>query len=147
MDIERIGSETALDLEIVRRLSSKKYNSPRWVYNNVEAGTQAYKAGAEKALNAYCKAMMTSSSSSSSSRVGGKRYAVRDGKLKKKKVNVKEFLEKRFLHKCRTDKVCLFGKEENNKTKFELMVLLSKKGYERMKQKAVHNDDEMQQGK
>ena len=115
----------------------------------MEAGTQAYKAGAEKALNAYCKAMMTSSSSS---RVmsGGKRYynAVRDdGKLKKKKVNVKEFLEKRFLHKCRTDKVCLFGKEENNKTKFELMVLLSKKGYERMKQKAVHNDDEMRQGK
>ena len=119
-------------MEIVKRLSSKKFSGPRWVYNNVDAGVEAYKAGAEKALNAYCKAMI----SSSSSRGGKGRGAAGSGggkKLKKKKVNVKDFLEKKFLQKCRTDKICFFGKDEKNKTKFDLMVECSKKIYERKK--------------
>ena len=100
----------------------------------MDAGTQAYKAGAEKALNAYCKAMISSSSSSSSSSRGGRGAAGScGGKLKKKKVNVKDFLEKKFLQKCRRDKICFFGKDKKNKTKFDLMVECSKKIYERKK--------------
>jgi len=121
-EIEKIGAETALDLEVVRRLSTEKYHQARYVQNNISAGAAAYMAGAEKALNAYCNAMLTKKASML--------------KLKKKKVDVSTFLEKKLLQKRRTNTLCLFGADEGNKIKFELTVACAMKEVARRKRHA-----------
>jgi len=121
-EIEKIGAETALDLEVVRRLSTEKYHQARYVQNNISAGAAAYMAGAEKALNAYCNAMLTKKASML--------------KLKKKKVEVSTFLEKKLLQKRRTNTLCLFGADEGNKIKFELTVACAMKEVARRKRHA-----------
>ena len=123
MEIEKIGAETALDLEVVRRLSTEKYHQARYVQNNISAGAAAYMAGAEKALNAYCNAMLTKKASML--------------KLKKKKVEVSTFLEKKLLQKRRTNTLCLFGADEGNKIKFELTVACAMKEVARRKRHAA----------
>ena len=122
VEIEKIGAETALDLEVVRRLSTEKYHQARYVQNNISAGAAAYMAGAEKALNAYCNAMLTKKASML--------------KLKKKKVDVSTFLEKKLLQKRRTNTLCLFGADEGNKIKFELTVACAMKEVARRKRHA-----------
>ena len=122
VEIEKIGAETALDLEVVRRLSTEKYHQARYVQNNISAGAAAYMAGAEKALNAYCNAMLTKKASML--------------KLKKKKVEVSTFLEKKLLQKRRTNTLCLFGADEGNKIKFELTVACAMKEVARRKRHA-----------
>ena len=121
-EIEKIGAETALDLEVVRRLSTEKYHQARYVQNNISAGAAAYMAGAEKALNAYCNAMLTKKASML--------------KLKKRKVDVSTFLEKKLLQKRRTNTLCLFGADEGNKIKFELTVACAMKEVARRKRHA-----------
>ena len=122
MEIEKIGAETALDLEVVRRLSTEKYHQARYVQNNISAGAAAYMAGAEKALNAYCNAMLTKKASML--------------KLKKRKLEVSTFLEKKLLQKRRTNTLCLFGADEGNKIKFELTVACAMKEVARRKRHA-----------
>ena len=122
VEIEKIGAETALDLEVVRRLSTEKYHQARYVQNNISAGAAAYMAGAEKALNAYCNAMLTKKASML--------------KLKKRKVEVSTFLEKKLLQKRRTNTLCLFGADEGNKIKFELTVACAMKEVARRKRQA-----------